>query len=148
MKRIASPLFHSLLLACLTALAVPAAVLAQLPQQPEHWDALMAAATKAYEARQFPDAERLYTDALKEAESFGESDVRLASNLNNLGELDRQTGKYPAAESLYKRSLAIWESARGPEDPGVASVANNLGELYRQMSRYADAETQYKRALA
>ncbi len=35
------------------------------------------------------------------------------------------------AEPLYKRALAIWEKALGPEHPHVAASLNNLAELYR-----------------
>ena len=95
----------------------------------------MAAAGKAYQERKFPEAEKLYTDALREAEAFGSADTRLAANLNNLAELYRLRDRFAEAEPLYKRSLEIWQKARGTEEPSLAPVLTNLGELYRQMGR-------------
>ncbi len=62
--------------------------------------------------------------------------------------LYKTQGHYALAEPLYKRALAIWEKALGPDHPAVATSLNNLGELYRAQGRYAQAEPLYKRALA
>ncbi len=45
----------------------------------------MAAATKAYQQGNYPEAEKQFSAALKEAEGFGPQDPRLATSLNNLG---------------------------------------------------------------
>ena len=68
--------------------------------------------------------------------------------LNNLAALYRNQGRYTDAEPLYKRSLAIWEKALGPEHPDVALGLNNLAALYRNQGRYTDAEPLLKRSLA
>ena len=39
----------------------------------------------------------------------------VAQSLNNLATLYQAQGKYAKAEPLFKRSLAIWEKALGPE---------------------------------
>jgi CHAT domain-containing protein len=57
-------------------------------------------------------------------------------------------GRYADTEPLYKRSLAIYEKALGPDHPNVATSLNNLAELYRQQGRDEDAEPLYKRSLA
>ena len=69
-------------------------------------------------------------------------------SLNNLAELYRNQGRYADAEPLYKRSLAIYEKALGPDHPDVATSLNNLAALYDAQGRYADAEPLYKRSLA
>ena len=56
--------------------------------------------------------------------------------------------RYTDAEPLYKRSLAIYEKALGPDHPDVALSLNNLAELYRTQGRDADAEPLIKRSLA
>jgi len=56
--------------------------------------------------------------------------------------------RYADAEPLYKRSLAIWEKALGPDHPEVGTSLNNLADLYRDQGRYADAEPLYKRSQA
>ena len=52
------------------------------------------------------------------------------------------------AEPLYRRALAIWEKAFGPEHPNVAIRLNNLAELLSATNRLAEAEPLYRRALA
>ena len=42
-------------------------------------------------------------------------------------------GKPEEAEPLYKRAVAVWEKALGPDHPNVASGLNNQAELLRQM---------------
>ncbi len=81
------------------------------------WETYMAAATKAFQQGNYPEAEDQLGAALKEAEGFGPQDPRLATNLNNLGELYRLQGRYAEAEPLNKRALAIREKALGPDPP-------------------------------
>ena len=67
----------------------------------------MASAYEAYQASRFAEAEKFFLSALDTAEDFGPEDPRLATTLNNLGELHRTQGKYAKAEPYYKRSLKI-----------------------------------------
>ena len=80
--------------------------------------------------------------------SFSHSEV--ASSLNNLAMLYDHQGRTSEAEPLYKRALAIFETAFGPDQPNVnvAKSLNNLAALYDHQGRYAEAEALYKRALA
>jgi tetratricopeptide (TPR) repeat protein len=57
-------------------------------------------------------------------------------------------GRYADAVPLYKRSLAIWERAYGPDHPDVAASLNNLASLYQNQKRYVDAEPLYQHSLA
>ncbi|MDA0803982.1 MAG: tetratricopeptide repeat protein, partial [Planctomycetota bacterium] len=50
------------------------------------------------------------------------------------------------AEPLYKRSLAIWEKALGPDHPDVATSLENLAALYRATKRDKEAEPLEQRA--
>ena len=59
-----------------------------------------------------------------------------------------EEGRYADADPLYKRALATWKKALGPDHPDVAQSVNNLADLYLAQGRYADAEPLYKRALA
>ncbi len=52
------------------------------------------------------------------------------------------------AEALFRRALAIWETALGPEHPQVGLSLNNLAELYRDQGNYAEAEPLFQRSLA
>jgi hypothetical protein len=47
-----------------------------------------------------------------------------------LGVLYDNQGRYTDAESLFKRALAIYAKALGPDHPKVAIPLNNLGLFY------------------
>ena len=49
---------------------------------------------------------------------------------------------------MFKRALAIYEKAAGPEHPAVATLLNNLGQVGKVQGRYAKAEPLIKRSLA
>ena len=72
----------------------------------------------------------------------------MATDLNNLAELYRAQGKYAEAEPLYKRALAIWEKALGPEHPNVAKSLQNYAALLRKTGRGEEAEKLEARAQA
>src|SRR5712691_2805967 len=112
------------------------------------WEGYMAAGVRAYQQGRLAEAERSFQAGLKEAEGFGPQDPRLATSLNNLGELYRAKGQYAKAEPLLRRALAIREKALGPEHPDVATSLNNLALLYGVQGKYAEAEPLFKRALA
>ena len=90
--------------------------------QGDLWETYMAAATKAYQQGNYPEAEKQLEAAVKEAEGFGPQDPRLATSLNNLAEAYRLEGRYGKAEPLHRRALAIREVALGPEHPDVGTV--------------------------
>jgi CHAT domain-containing protein/Tfp pilus assembly protein PilF len=69
--------------------------------------------------------------------------VVYVTDLNNLGALYYNQGRYAEAELLDKRALAIGEKLLGAD----ATRLNNLGTLYRAQGRYAEAEPLFKRAL-
>jgi tetratricopeptide (TPR) repeat protein len=56
--------------------------------------------------------------------------------------------RYAEAEQLYRRSLAIWESAMGPNNPDLATTLDNLAVALVSQDKYAEAEQLYRRSLA
>ena len=72
----------------------------------------------------------------------------MAQTLNSLAIVYGKQGKYPDAEGLFKRALAICEKALGKDHPDVATTLSNLALVYTDEGRYADAEGLHKRALA
>ena len=80
-------------------------------QSPELWE--------AYERYEELDAEGRYDEAIPFAEEasrlgedeFGSNDPTTATLLNNLANLYYKQGRYAEAELLYRRSLAIRETA-------------------------------------
>ena len=67
-------------------------------------------------------------------------------SLNNLAGLYDTQGQYAQADPLYKRTLAIYENALGPDHPNVATSLENFAALYRATKRDEEAETLEQRA--
>ncbi|MBN1207846.1 MAG: tetratricopeptide repeat protein, partial [Myxococcaceae bacterium] len=61
------------------------------------------------------------------------------------GVLSRQ-GKYPEAEALLRRSLAIAETALGVENPSLSPTLANLGVVLAEQARPADGLPLLERA--
>jgi tetratricopeptide (TPR) repeat protein len=101
----------------------------------------------AFKGKNYTKAEKLFLDALKEAERFPNDDPRLRLTLNNLAETYREQKKYSKAEPFYRRVLERDERVLGPEHPNVAASLNNLANNYRVLGKYSEAEPLYKRAL-
>ncbi len=134
------------LLAGLLCLAL--AAVAYVFLQRGSWKSYNNAGVKAYQQGNYPEAEKQWSAALKEAEGFGPQDQRLATSLGYLGEVYRLQRRYAEAEPLHKRALAIREKALGAEHPRIATSLNNLALVYHDQGRYAEAEPLHKRSLA
>src|SRR5271170_3179581 len=79
-------------------------------QDTASWTKLNEAGMSAYKQGHYADAEHSWLSALKEAEKFGiRNPRRLETSLNNLAGAYESEGKYPNAESLYKRALELKE---------------------------------------
>jgi tetratricopeptide (TPR) repeat protein len=63
---------------------------------------------------------------------------------NNLGLLYADQGRLADAEAMYKRALAGYEKALGPDHTSTLATVNNLGNLYAGQGKLADAEAIYK----
>ena len=79
-------------------------VLTMACNQDSQWETFANAGKTAYRQGRYTEAEQQWQAALREAEQFGEQDTRLATSLNDLGELYRSVGKYGEAEPLYWRA--------------------------------------------
>jgi tetratricopeptide (TPR) repeat protein len=97
----------------------------------------------------YVEAESLMRQALAIEEKVrGPEHTAVATSLNNLAELLRETNRVNEAEPLYRQALAIDEKIHGPEHADVAISLNNLAELLRAVDRHEEAEPLYRRALA
>lgn len=65
--------------------------------------------------------------------------------LNNLARAERALANYAAAETYYKRAIAVLDAHGRTANAGI--VSDNLAVLYGQMGRLDEAETLHKRAL-
>ena len=80
--------------------------------------------------------------------AVGPSDVKLAPNLDKLALLLFRMERFPEAEVLYRRSLAIWEPSMGPTNPDLTAAIDNLAVSLAAQQKYADSEPFYRRSLA
>jgi tetratricopeptide (TPR) repeat protein len=101
----------------------------------KEWQGYIDKGKQAYQGGDYKAAVLSFAAALKEAEAFGPGDPRLATSLNGLAEVYRAQGHYTEAEPLYKRALAIWEKAFGPDHPDTKQVRDNLAALHRKMAK-------------
>lgn len=95
-------------------------------------------------AQLFPEAESVYSQAVRAAQPWGEIHG-LALALNNRGAVRYRAGHYPEALADYLEAHRIWRQLKRPVDEGKASV--NLAELYHAQGddtaalRWAEAAT-------
>ena len=101
-----------------------------------------------YKRGDFQAAAGAFERAVREAQSFGEGNVRLATAFNNLALALAAQGRHVEAEPHFLRALRILEKALGPTHANVAAILNNLAQLYQDEGRYAEAEAFQKRDLA
>jgi tetratricopeptide (TPR) repeat protein len=95
--------------------------------------------------------ERLVPQALASASligAYGFESKEAARLLNQAGYYLCKRARFPDAEPLYQRALALREKLLGPEHPHVATSLNNLASLYHAQGKYAQAESLCQRALA
>ncbi len=113
----------------------------------EHWAETAMAAKAALESKRYDEAQILYFQALKEAETFGEDDPRLTATLRDTADcLTQHTHKYALAEQLLKREQRILRRL-GPDFPGLIAGMDLLGRLYYNQAKYQDAEKMFQDAL-
>src|SRR5499426_438340 len=80
----------------LALLLWPVAAVAQSPS----WEDRLGVAERAWDRGQTAEAERQYLEAVKQAESFGPADPRLAQSLTALGLFYREQGRIPEASPV------------------------------------------------
>lgn len=132
------------------AAVVPAAearkLLARAAELRPSGDALRKLAS-AYEAGGDLDAAaKHYRAALALYQKEG-SNAKVAVVLNDLGLLLENRREYARAEPLYRRALAIQETALGAAHPEVGTTLNNLGSAVGGAGRLKEAEPLLRRAL-
>lgn len=146
------------------------------PQAPELIQLQTQAAGFFLDEKKYPQAERLYTEALEEQLRQSEPrTAQLATILDQLADLHRAQGhqaladslgkramgcklaaqayehylqgNYPQAETFYRRALAVQEKALG-NHPDLARTCRELGMLYQAVGDLPQAEALFRRAIA
>jgi tetratricopeptide (TPR) repeat protein len=112
-------------------LVLAALLLATAAQADEGVDALnkhmMQLYTDGYYEQAIPLAAQIVAELEK---SGGSGSAAVASALNNEAELYSKLHRYPEAEALYKRSLAIRQAVLGPDHPDTQKSLSRLAEIY------------------
>lgn len=129
---------------------------------------------QAYRERNYPEAEKQFLAALKEAEDFGQGglliswisrvfgshptqtgvpipsikDNLLGVSLERLAEVYETQGQYEKAEPLLKRNLAIAEKGLGPDSPLLAKPLEKYAALLHKMNRENEAASLEGRIMA
>ena len=112
------------------------------------WEQYTSAGTTAYQRGDYREAIKQYEEALKEAEKFGEADLRYATTLNNLAYSYDAQRRYTEAEPLYRRALEIRRKTLDPWHPKLAESLENYAALLRDTGRSAEAAKMEARAKA
>lgn len=95
------------------------------------------------------EAEPLMRRALAIDESnLGSNHADVATRLNNLAHLLKETNRLAEAEPLMRRALAIDETGYGSDHPKIAIRLNNLATLLQDTNRLSEAEPLIRRAIA
>lgn len=114
----------------------------------EHWHEHIVTGAKAYEQAKFDEALAEFQKALKEAESFGPNDLRVAIASNQIGLVYLQQGKYDQAEAILQKTLAAREKSLGHQHSDCASTLHDLAKAYCAQGKNDQAEQALRQALA
>ena len=86
------------------------------------------------------DAMNAYARSIGMFQQIPNSQVQLASTLNNVAGLLEDAKRYADAERVLMQVGAIYQQSFGPSHPYVATAYNNLGELYQKAGDLNRAE--------
>jgi tetratricopeptide (TPR) repeat protein len=114
--------------------------------QDQRWRSAMLEGNTALRSGDYTHAEQSFMAARKEAEVMDPQGKRLAETLSQLGQVNRELGRFPRAESLFQEALSIRERVYGPTHAETAASLTDLGELYRLQGLYTQAEALHVRA--
>jgi tetratricopeptide (TPR) repeat protein len=108
-------------------------------QGPTDWRTLLHNANHLYSTND-AGAEKAYLQAAEHARLLSDGGEALAAVYTNLGGFYVDNGRYPEAEDLLDKALAIRQG--NPDTPrgDIATTLKNLASAYRSMSRYSAAE--------
>lgn len=112
-----------------------------------NWTNYKMQAVKAIQNKNLGEAERMWQDALKEAEKFGEKDGRFVLSVDSLANVLFHQDKFDRAEPLYRKALIIRERTLPHDHEDVATCCNNLAAILFKRENYKEAEDLYIRTL-
>ncbi len=89
--------------------------------------------SELYAKGDYTNADKTLREALATEQSSGQQDTNvelLAGTLFNLAAVTRMQARFTESETLYRRSIAIRESAWGPDSPDLARSLAGLALVY------------------
>ncbi|HEY2396977.1 MAG TPA: serine/threonine-protein kinase [Rudaea sp.] len=131
--------------------AMRAIRLARHPEIPPELlgNALSAQGLAEWDLRNVPQSEALYREALQiHRAAFGDVDLRVASDRQNLTLALRNLGRYEEALEQCRANIDIVQKILGPTHPDVSRALFTLGTTLYHMARYEEAESVLRRAVA
>ena len=123
--------FHAL---AFLLLLLPASLVGQ-----NTWEEKNKAGEKLFQEGRLADANRLFLEALQEAQKFGPNALRVAPIYNNLALIAFVRSSFITSEGLYEKAIAVVESSRGAEDPLLLPILENLTRLYMKEWAFSKA---------
>jgi serine/threonine-protein kinase len=112
-------------------------------------NALSAQGLAAWDLRQVARSETLYRDALRiHRAAFGDLDLRVATDRQNLTLALRNLGRYDEALSEARANVDMSERILGPQHPDLSRALFTLGTTLYHMARYEEAEKVLRRGVA
>lgn len=104
------------------------------------WETYKKAGEEALQVNNYGVAERNMLAAVKEAEKFGDHDVRLANSLKDLAGYYKIRGLFAKSEPLLERELRVRERAQGAEHPDVVANVARMVQFYLQQGKVEKGE--------
>jgi eukaryotic-like serine/threonine-protein kinase len=112
-------------------------------------NALSAQGLAEWDLRNVTKSEALYREALQiHRNAFGDIDLRVAYDRQNLTLALRNLGRYSEALEQARQNLAICEKILGPQHPDVSRALSTLGTTLYHMAQYEEAEQVLRRGVA
>jgi hypothetical protein len=112
------------------------------------WESHNEAGRRAFREGNHAAAEQEFIAAIREWDTLGEDDERLAASLAGLAQIKYLKRDFEQAEALFKRALAIRERCLGDKHPDVAATLNSLARLYFHHNDHVAAAPLLMRLLA
>jgi serine/threonine-protein kinase len=131
--------------------AMRAAKLARDPAIPPELlgNALSAQGLAEWDLRNVMQSEALYREALQiHRTAFGDVDLRVATDRQNLTLALRNLGRYQEALEECRANIYIVEKILGPTHPDLSRALYTLGTTLYHMARYEEAEPVLRRGVA
>ncbi|HEY9683768.1 MAG TPA: tetratricopeptide repeat protein [Oculatellaceae cyanobacterium] len=117
------------------------------PTASDAWTTKEESAEKAFIDGKYENADKLWKDALAEAEKFGTDDLKVAQTLNQMTHLFIKQGRYEEALPSLNRALTIRRKKLGEANILTAETLGNLALVDEKLGKDEDAEKLYKEVL-